>query len=256
MFFCRMRYFALPSSSLVRVATGMPSSGDRSSGGAGHADLGADPVDGLDVLPYGRLVDGHGAALDARGEDRAVAVGDRAAQGRQRRWSRCATDWASLETAEASNPCNRNSCAPKMLKMNSTAMVMVRIRRRGLDPSRLTLRRTGGRGGVAGRFGTRATGFAAARLAPAWSAWSSSWLGGLVGLVGLGRSVVARGWSGLGVRRRRCAWTRPRTARLRGRSGARGSGAAASGLRHWLPRVLSWGGSAGGRAGLAGSRRW
>src|SRR5690349_2308551 len=70
-------------------------------------------------------------------------------------------DWASLETAEASKPWRRNSCAPKMLKMNSTATVMVRIRRRGLDPSRLTLRRTGGRGGVARRPAAAAAAFAA-----------------------------------------------------------------------------------------------
>src|SRR5690349_25127211 len=82
-------------------------------------------------------------------------------------------DCASLETAEASKPCRRSSWAPKMLKTNRTATVMVRIRRRGLDPSRLTFRRPGGRGGTGGRWAARA-GFAVATLA------------GLAGLLGFG----------------------------------------------------------------------
>ena len=122
--------------------------------GPRHPDLDADPVHGLDVRRHGGLVDRDRPAFDARGEDRAVAVGDRAAQGGSGIVA-VREDWASLETAEASKPWSRSSCAPKMLKMNSTATVIVRIRRRGLDPSRLTLRPAGRRGGEPGRVGAR-----------------------------------------------------------------------------------------------------
>ena len=71
------------------------------------------------------------------------------------------------------------------------------VRRRGLDPSRLTLRRTGGRGGVAGRFAAR-TGFAAlARVAGFVDLVVLVDCAGLVVCVGL-VVFVPRGWPALG----------------------------------------------------------
>jgi hypothetical protein len=74
-----------------------------------------------------------------------------------------------------------------MLKMNSTAMVMVRIRRRGLDASRLTLRRTGGRGGETGRFAARAA--------------LTGLVVGFVGVGGVAAAAEVAGFAGAGCLR-------------------------------------------------------
>src|SRR6476661_8226503 len=150
-FFCRTRYFAWPVSSEVRVATGMPSSGERSCAAPATPTFLRSPST---VLTYcgtavWSTVTVRRSMLDARIVPLRSVIEPRMAGSAM---VAVREDCAFLDTAEASKPCNRNSCAPKMLKMNSTAIVIVRIRRRGLDAPRLTLRRPGGRGGAGGRF--------------------------------------------------------------------------------------------------------
>ena len=132
MFFCRMRYLALPVSSLVSVSTGMPSSGDRSAAAPATPTFVRTPST---VLTYSgtavwSTVTVRRSMLEARIVPLRSVIEPRSAGSGM---VAVREDWASLDTAEASKPCSRNSWAPKMLKMNSTATVMVRIRRRGLD---------------------------------------------------------------------------------------------------------------------------
>ena len=179
-----MRYFASPVSSLVRVATGMPSSGDRSTAAPATPTFVRTPST---VLTYSgtavwSTVTVRRSMLEARIVPlRSVIEPRRAGSG----IVAVRDDCASLETAEASKPCRRSSWAPKMLKMNSTATVMVRIRRRGLAPSRLTFRRPGGRGGRGGEAGRWA-----ARAGFADAAPTGFGLVALVALVGLAGSVA------------------------------------------------------------------